>query len=185
MLNLKNILSVLVVCLLGIVAFWFSRAAAIDQAPKDVIAGIQARIVGGAGGWNACMHNRQFGPVYGGAARANPDSVVSIMAYDVSDGPVLVSGETWPDYWSLSLYEQNSDAFYVLNDRDLPSRDFRLVISDQSVDGLSSGDQFVETPTKRGIMLIRRYVKEAADMPGIHANQDKLKCGLLKEARDD
>ena len=185
MLNFKNILSALVISAIGLCAFWFSRAAAIDQAPKDVMAGIQARIVGGSGGWNACMHNRQFGPVYGGAARANPDSVVSIMAYDVSEGPVLVSGETWPEYWSISLYEQNSDAFYVLNDRDLPSRDFRLVISDRSVDGLSSGDKFVESPTKRGIMLIRRYAKEAAVMPGIHANQDKLSCGLLREARGD
>ena len=179
MLSFKNMLSALVICASGLCAFWFSRAAVIDKAPKDVMAGIQARIVGGAGGWNACMHNRQFGPVYGGAARANPDSVVSIMAYDVSEGPVLVSGETWPDYWSLSLYEQNSDAFYVLNDRELEGSAFRLVIADKAGAEAESGDLIAQSPTPKGIMLIRRYVKEESDMPRIRDNQDKLKCGLL------
>lgn len=179
MLNWKTLAALIVILGLGAGSFWMARSAAIDKAPKDVIAGIQARVAVGAGGWNACMHNRQFGPVYGGAARANPDSVVSIMAYDLADGPVRVAGETWPDYWSLSLYEQNSDTFYVLNDREIEGREFELILKTSSQDADIAGAKVVTSPSPRGIMLIRRFVKREADMPGILENQDRLVCAPL------
>ncbi|MDG1827356.1 MAG: DUF1254 domain-containing protein [Henriciella sp.] len=179
MLGWKTLAALVAILAIGAVSFWAARSAAIDKAPKDVIAGIQARVAVGAGGWNACLHNRQFGPVYGGAARANPDSVVSIMAYDLADGPVRVAGETWPDYWSLSLYEQNSDAFYVLNDREIEGTEFELILktSAQQVD--IDGAKIVTSPSPRGIMLIRRFVKTEAHMPGILENQDRLSCAPL------
>ncbi|MEP3421635.1 MAG: DUF1254 domain-containing protein [Erythrobacter sp.] len=166
----------------GIAGFFGGKAFTIYQAPRVVMSTIEDIVVQRAGGWNTCSHNRQFGPVHGGAKRANPDSVVTIMAYDLSSGPVRVSGETWPDYWSLSLYQHNSDNYFVVNDRQLPTSEFDFAISlpEHSVDETSV--QRIDAPTAKGVMLIRRFVKEEADMAGILENQDRMQCGPL-EAR--
>lgn len=162
---------------LAAVTFFVTRNMVIQKAPVKVMSTIEARIVAGAGSWNACFHNQVYGPRTNAARRANPDSIISSMAYDLSDGPVRVAGETWPRYWSLSFYQQNSDNFFVINDLELadPSFDFVLALEDQDTDAL--GGTRVVSPTAKGIMLIRRFAADASDMPGIIANQDAMACG--------
>ena len=149
----------------------------IQKAPVKVMSTIEARIAAGAGSWNTCLHNQVYGPRTNAARRANPDSIITSMAYDLSDGPVRVAGETWPRYWSLSFYQQNSDNFFVVNDQQLESSsfDFLLALEDQDTDAL--GGTKVVSPTAKGIMLIRRFAADASDMPGIIANQDAMTCG--------
>lgn len=177
MLNKPILFFGLGIVLLGLITFLGTRAYVIDQAPKRVMASIEARIAKGAGGWNACNHNRIYGPRPNSARRANPDSVITSMAYDLSNGPVAVSGVIWPDYWSLSLYAQNSDNFFVVNDRQLssPTFDFTIKLEEQSGAGTSSTELI--SPTTKGIMLIRRFVKKEADMPLVIENQNAMACG--------
>jgi len=161
---------------LGIVSAFAMRAFVIDQAPKRVMSTIEDRIVAAAGGWNACSHNQTYGPRRNAARRANPDSIISSMAYDLADGPVRISGETWPRYWSLSFYQQNSDNFFVVNDVELADEtfDFVLALDGQSTDALEG--EVVRSPTAKGIMLIRRFAADESDMPGIIENQNGMYC---------
>jgi len=175
----KNIVTLSIGLLMGVGAFFVSYHLTIHQAPKDAMTNIQNRIAKRAGGWNKCSHNRKFGPLQGGANRANPDSIISIMAYDLSDGPVNVSGETWPDYWSLSLYEQNSDNYFVINDRQLPKRTFKIQIAFDKPAHAQDGVTHVMSPSKKGIMLVRRFATSKAAMEGILENQDKMYCGTV------
>lgn len=162
---------------LAAATFYATRSMVIRKAPVTVMSTIEARIAAGAGSWNACLHNQVYGPRTNAARRANPDSIITSMAYDLSDGPVRVSGETWPRYWSLSFYQQNSDNFFVVNDLELPSSDFDFVLAleGQDTDGL--GGTPIVSPTAKGIMLVRRFAADASDMPGIIANQDAMRCG--------
>lgn len=162
---------------LVVATFFATNAFVIKQAPVKVMSTIQGRIVGAAGGWNACYHNEEYGPRTAAARRANPDSIISSMAYDLSDGPVRISGETWPRYWSISFYQQNSDNFFVKNDLELPdtSFDFILALDDQDTRQLTG--ETIRSPTAKGIMLIRRFAADPSDMPGILANQKALSCG--------
>lgn len=164
---------------LAVAAFFATRTVIIQRAPMTVMSNIEARIVQGAGAWNACYHNRVYGPRKAAARRANPDSIISSMAYDLSDGPVRVSGEIWPRYWSFSLYQQNSDNFFVINDQELdgPRFDFIISAKGQSVDAPNA--VIVESPTDKGIMLVRRFAASAADMPDIIENQDAMSCGAV------
>lgn len=175
MLSRQTFLSALGLGVLGAAVFFTARARIIDQAPKTVMEKIQTRIAAGAGGWNACNHNRVYGPREAAARRANPDSIITSMAYDVTDGPVSISGEVWPDYWSLSLYQQNSDNYFVINDTQLGAKTFEYVIISPGQD--SPGPNHIVSPTDKGIMLIRRFATSAADMPAVTANQDALHCG--------
>ena len=162
---------------LAAVTFFVTRNMVVQKAPVKVMSTIEARIVAGAGSWNACLHNQVYGPRTNAARRANPDSIITSMAYDLSDGPVRVAGETWPRYWSLSFYQQNSDNFFVVNDQQLESSffDFVLALEDQDVEALAGTT--VVSPTAKGIMLIRRFAADASDMPGIIANQEAMTCG--------
>ncbi len=162
---------------LAAVTFLVTRHLVIQQAPVKVMSTIEARIAAGAGGWNACFHNQVYGPRANAARRANPDSIISSMAYDLSDGPVRISGETWPRYWSISFYQQNSDNFFVMNDREMAEQSFDFILALDGQDTSALNGTLIVSPTAKGIMLIRRFAADASDMPGIIANQEALFCG--------
>lgn len=179
MLNRSTLLFLAGMLVLGFAIFSGTKAYIIEQAPKRVMATIEARIVAGSGGWNTCFHNRNYGPRANAARRANPDSIITSMAYDLSAGPVEVSGEIWPDYWSFSLYQQNSDNFFVVNDQQLEDTAFKYVIKLEDQDSPDPGATAIVSPTQKGIMLIRRFVKQAEDMPEVNQNQDSMTCGRV------
>lgn len=179
MLSRSTFLWIFVWLIAAAAGFLGAKALTIYQAPRVVMSTIEEIVVKRAGSWNTCSHNRQFGPVHGGARRANPDSVVTIMAYDLSDGPVQVSGTTWPDYWSLSLYQHNSDNYFVINDSQLPSDEFDFAISLPNQLFEAQNVRRIDAPTTKGIMLIRRFVKEEADMAELLKNQDRMRCAPL------
>lgn len=162
---------------LAAITFFFTRGMVIQKAPVKVMSTIEARIAAGAGSWNACFHNQVYGPRTNAARRANPDSIISSMAYDLSDGPVRIAGETWPRYWSLSFYQQNSDNFFVVNDQELDSSSFDYVLALDGQDTSELSGTPIVSPTEKGIVLVRRFAADASDMPGIIANQEAMTCG--------
>lgn len=175
MLSRAVIYAVAIITLAG-VTFFATRGFVIQQAPVKVMSTIEARIALGAGGWNACFHNQTYGPRANAARRANPDSIISSMAYDLSDGPVRISGETWPRYWSISFYQQNSDNFFVMNDQELSQSAFDFVLALEGQETAGLGGTPIISPTAKGIVLIRRFAADADDMPGIIANQEAMVC---------
>lgn len=182
MLSRSSLLYALAMLGLAAAAFFITRVSIIDQAPKTVMATIEARIVQGAGDWNACNHNTVYGPRKNAARRANPDSIITSMAYDLSNGPVQVSGEIWPRYWSLSLYQQNSDNFFVVNDRHfngppLNGPEFNFIITQEGQSADTGTTLKLISPTEKGIMLIRRFAAFETDMPAILENQAAMYCG--------
>jgi uncharacterized membrane protein len=177
MLGRQTLIYMGVTMLLSAAAFIGVRASLITKASTAVMERIEAKIVAGAGDWNSCYHNRSYGPRKNAARRANPDSIISSMAYDLTNGPVRVSGQTWPRYWSLSLYQQNSDNFFVINDRELEQAEFDYLITARRQQSSPDGAVQIISPTQKGIMLIRRFAAMPSDMPGIIANQDAMSCG--------
>lgn len=175
MLN-RVLVYILGAAVLSAATFFVTRSVVFKQAPIKVMSTIENRIAVGAGGWNACFHNQTYGPRATAARRANPDSIISSMAYDLSDGPVRIAGETWPRYWSISFYQQNSDNFFVMNDLEMESRSFEFILALDNEDISSVGGTPIISPTAKGIMLVRRFAADASDMPGIIANQEALTC---------
>lgn len=163
--------------ILAVLAFAATRTVVIKRAPEKVMERLETRFAKVAGGWNKCYHIRAYGPRKGSAKRANPDSIVSVMAYDLSNGPIRLSGPIWPDYWSLSLYQQNSDNFFVVNDQELGQAEFNLIITAKGQTPPRGDGTVIVSPTEKGIMLVRRFAKDPSVMPAIHKNQDAMYCG--------
>jgi len=88
--------------------------------------------------------------------RPSPDFAYSACPYDLATGPVRIHVAPWNDYWSLSLYANNSDNFYVLDDREARDGADILLIRGGAPPPDHPTATVVESPSARGIALIRR-----------------------------
>ncbi|NRA28919.1 MAG: DUF1254 domain-containing protein [Parvularculaceae bacterium] len=150
----------------------------LERVPVAVMEAIEAKMIGPDRQWNKCVHERQYGPLPR-VARSNPDSMVTRVAYDLSEGSLRLRGETWADYWSLSVYQQNTDNVFVINAQQIQGRTFDFTLSPSQDSPVRSPSQRIISPTTKGILLIRRFVVSEDDVPAVHANQDSMTCELV------
>ncbi len=146
----KYIIAALVIGLVSHFAF-------INAAPRVMMDVAIKRIGGGATNqWRVADRvtetSRQI-------VRPSPDFAYSACAYDLSDGPVVITATPWSAYWSLSLYAGNSDNFFVIDDREARyGAEITVVRRGQAhPEGVS---MVVESPSPRGIALIRRLAPD-------------------------
>lgn len=92
--------------------------------------------------------------------RPSPDLVYSIVAYDVSKEPIRLTAKVPTDtYWSVSCFQQNTDNFFVVNDRQIKSNPVEIVLAKQGRQVTDAGSaQVVFSPTDRGVLLIRHLL---------------------------
>jgi len=87
--------------------------------------------------------------------RPSPDFAYSACAFDLSDGPVVLTATPWSSYWSLSLYGANSDNFFVIDDREA-HYGAEITLVQRGRPHPEGASQVVESPSVRGVALIRR-----------------------------
>lgn len=101
-------------------------------------------------------------PISRTIVRPSPDFAYSACVYDLSNGPIDIHVEPWTEYWSLSLYAGNSDNYFVIDDRE--ARGGADVIVTRTVpETLQDGGRLVQSPSTRGIALIRRLAPTPED----------------------
>lgn len=109
----------------------------------------------GNGHYNAWRASERVTPISRSIPRPSPDFAYSACPYDLSQGPITIRVAPWSADWSLSLYADNSDNFYVVDDREARSgADITLVRTDQAHP--DDAQTVVESPSARGIALVRR-----------------------------
>jgi uncharacterized membrane protein len=128
-------------------------------------------------------------PVDAGARRIvlpNPDLLYALCAYDVSAAPLRVRAEPGaPGYWSIALYASDTDTWYVLNDRGAAGRPVDLVVARAGAGpgGLPAGAMRVESPTARGLLLMRVHLEGgAAQREAAEAARRSLRCEPVRGA---
>ena len=163
----------------AVAAFIMGAAYQVWREPRDIMARFETAVANAADGYNTCFHRRTPTVRPGGIRRGNPDVLPSTLAYDLSAGPVLVSGRTWPAYWSLSVYQHNSDNIFVINDRELDSDEFAIVLSEDPIEVAESAINVV-SPSRTGLVVIRRLATRDSTMDALRANQDLMECGPLE-----
>jgi len=92
--------------------------------------------------------------------RPSPDIAYSACIYDLSDGPVHVTASPWDAYMSVSVFANNSDNIYVVNDRDAPDGADLWIVRRQS-DAPEGANDVVVSPSAKGIVLQRRIAPTA------------------------
>jgi uncharacterized membrane protein len=92
--------------------------------------------------------------------RPSPDLVYSIVSYDVSKEPLRLTAKVpTGTYWSVSFFQQNTDNFFVVNDRQVKSNPVEILLVRQGRQVPDAGNAMVAaSPTDRGILLIRHLL---------------------------
>jgi uncharacterized membrane protein len=115
-----------------------------------------------------------------GIVRPSPDMLYSICVYDLraAGGAVRVSTHDMPEtYWSVSLFDFDTNNFYALNDRQAKAgtTDFLLALPEAPIG--SAGLPVVVPPTDRGIVLFRTLINDERRMTEIDAKRQFAACG--------
>lgn len=118
---------------------------------------------------NMLSHAPRVTPESRQVVRPSPDLHYSSCPYDLSHGPVQIAVAPWQDYWSLSLFASNSDNFFVLDDREAHDGAVVTIVRAGRPHPEHAG-QVIESPSERGIALIRRLAPDA----GAFANADAV-----------
>jgi uncharacterized membrane protein len=133
--------------------------ALIFAAPHFIMGKAIERI--GAEGFNAWHVAERVTPDSRQIVRPSPDFAYSACAFDLTDGPVSIRVAPWPSYWSLSLYDENTDNFFVTDDREA-DYDLQITLIRAGRTPPEDAPRVVESPSPRGVALIRRLAPDVA-----------------------
>ena len=103
----------------------------------------------------------------------NPDIVASRAAYDLSQGPLLLTGSASPDtYWSLTMYDGRTVHFFLVNGEQLAGQPYRIALvqagdAEAIVRARAAGAMVAESPTMRGYLMQRTFVTAATDFAAL------------------
>lgn len=136
------------------------------------------RRVGQAG-----MNRMTHAPLATSASRAivrpSPDLAYSSCPFDLSAGPVAVHVAPVPSsYWSLSVFDSQTDTAFVGNNRETGDRALDLVIA-RPGQPVPAGRETVRLAGAKGIALVRILVDDRAGFPVIDRARRGSTCGPL------
>ncbi len=130
-------------------------------------------------GYNTMAHAPRPTAASRGIVRPSPDLLYSTCVFDVGAGPVRVQASGMPDtYWSVSLFDDRTNNFYVLNDRQAKTGSVDFVIVGPHQDRQPRGT-VVRAPSNRGLVLFRTLIDDDKRLTQIDAARRHATCGPL------
>ena len=111
--------------------------------------------------------------------RPSPDLLYSSCPYDLSAaGAALhVHASGMPDtYWSVSVFDADTDNIYVLNDRQAKNGSVDFVLTGPNTGILNGGPRQVWSPTAHGVVLFRTLVDDETRFAEIDAGRKHAAC---------
>ncbi|MCJ7774380.1 MAG: DUF1254 domain-containing protein [Desulfobacterales bacterium] len=129
------------------------------------------------GGVNKVVHAPPTTSAARRVVRPSPDLLYSACVYDVSKGPVNITARVPDTYWSLSFYETNTDNFFVINDRQVKSRNVEFILTKSGTSYPDAGGtEVIEAPTERGFFLFRMLVQDEDKIEDLIKIQKQAIC---------
>ena len=111
--------------------------------------------------------------------RTTPDVLYSACAFDLSNGPVMVSAPTIKDgYSSLALYAQNTDNFFVENDQQSTAASIDVVVA-RIGQRPTTDAPIVYSPSVQGVALVRMIVTGGGDSAAAADARHQARCEPL------
>ena len=112
--------------------------------------------------------------------RSSPDLIYSACAFDLADGPLRITAPLTGAYMSLSCYGNNTNCFYVRNDRQVGEDGFDFVLvgpGDEPPTDLDA--EIVRAPSTRGVLLFRNFAGNGAHIAAIETARQQAVCAKI------
>lgn len=109
----------------------------------------------------------------------SPDLLYSTCVFDVSRRPLkIVTGAPTDTYWSMALYADNTDNFFVLNDTAAKGQPSTVILvgKGQSIPPQPEGTTVVSAPTAKGMVLFRTLINDEARLAELDQQRRAAKC---------
>jgi uncharacterized membrane protein len=143
--------------------------------PRAIVA-YARHVMTNLAGVNGIRHASLPGADWHSVPMPSPDQLYSACAYDVSSHPLVVTADVPDSYWSVSAFASNTDNFFVLDDRGVPSHHARVVFTNREGYRDTAGGTVVRTPTDTGVILFRLLVLDRNDAGALERIQHAARC---------
>jgi uncharacterized membrane protein len=131
-------------------------------------------------GWNQAYSPPRPNAESRGVPRPSPDLLYSLCPYDLGQGQVRVTAPVPTEtYWSVAIYSDNTDNFFVVNDRQ--SGPLGLVDFVLYRDGTKppAGDlPKIKSPSETGLVLFRTLISDEKKLPELEKLRKETKCAI-------
>lgn len=164
-----------VVCTLALAAF--IHLMTIVVMPRFLMARAMAKLAAGTG-YNVLTHPARADASARAIVRPSPDLAYSVCVFDVSHQPLRITAPVHRGYMSLSLFADNTDNFFVVNDQQVAEGRIDIVLAGPSspTGDVSGGAQVVRAPSNKGVILFRRVIPGDEEYARIDAERREAKC---------
>ena len=115
--------------------------------------------------------------------RPSPDLLYSTCLYDVSRAPMkIVTGAPTDTYWSVAFYADNTDNFFVLNDKQANQKPATIILigQGQTLPPQEAGVIVVSAPTSKGLVLFRTLINSDARLAEIDQQRRGATCDTVR-----
>jgi len=137
------------------------------------------------GGYNTLRHGARPNANSRGVVRPSPDLLYSTCPYDLSSGPLLLEARVPRDtYWSVSLFDADTNNYYARNDRQAPDGEVRMLLArrDAGATPTLPGATMVRSPTLRGLVLFRTLINDETKIGEIDSQRREASCRTWRPA---
>ncbi len=145
---------------------------------------VMNRLVGGLetrAGLNTAVHAPRADADARNVVRPSPDLIYTICAFDVSERPLKISSPVPADtYFSLSMFGDNTDNFFVVNDSQLEKDSVSVVlVKPGSAVSELGGAPVVIAPSVRGVILFRTLIASEDRFEELDAIRREATCEVM------
>ncbi len=115
--------------------------------------------------------------------KMSPDVLYSGVSYDVSESPLKLSAPVSRDpFWSLTLFQANTDNFFGIDDRGVDGDTFQLIILGPGQSAVAREDvHVVASPTDTGIAIVRIVVPSADRLEELDKLRKKAQASSVED----
>lgn len=161
---------------LAAIIHWF----VVNEAPTVIMWRAMAKV--GSGRVNTIAHGERATEEARAIVKPSPDLLYSTCTFDVSRRPLkIVTGAPADTYWSVALYADNTDNFFVLNDTKANGQPATIILlgPGQSAPIDTAGTITVNSPSTKGLVLFRTLVNDENRVSEIDAARRAANCQTL------
>lgn len=116
-----------------------------------------------------------------GVVRPAPDLLYSVCPFDLSHGALHVTGKVPPGtYWSVSIFDADTNNFYVKNDKQAKGSVDLLVTTPAQDVRRPEGAAEVISPSAKGLVLFRTLINDEKNFAAIDAVRRTANCELIR-----
>ena len=174
---------------------WIAAALLVAVITHVVVLGmvphlVMGRLLSPMGRPNRILFDKRVDASVHGVVRPSPDLLYSSCPFDLSVGPLRVRSPVSPGtYWSVALYDDDTNNFYTLNDRQAGNGvvDFVIELDEPDRDQAATleGMRIVRSPTTKGLVLFRTLINSEKNFALVDAIRRQATCGTFHASLND